>query len=318
MVKSRLSIVIPSRNERFLAPTVKDILAKARGDVEVIVVLEGYWPMDKGWDMPVDDPRVVIIHNSVPSGMRNAINAGMSIASGEYLMKLDAHCMLGEGFDEILKADCPDNWLVVPRRYSLEPETWTILENGKPPVDYHFLSWPFQPDKPGRGLHGQVWNERARARKDILIDEEMSSQGSSWFTTRAHWDRILKPMSCEGYGRFAQEMQELGLKTWLSGGQLMVNKKTWYAHLHKGSKYGRGYAMSSREMETGIKYAVDYWLYNQWKDRIYDIEWLIDRFSPVPTWPENWRELLPPQGTFSYNMKDAYNVPYQKTDTPTA
>lgn len=309
MVKSRLSIVIPSRNERFLVPTVADLLSKARGDIEIIVVLEGYWPNP----MPKDDPRVIILHNPVATGMRNAINAGMEIATGEYLMKIDAHCMVGEGFDEILKADCADNWLVVPRRYGLEPESWTILENGKPPVDAHFLSYPFQPDNPGRGLHGQVWNERARQRKDVLIDEEMSSQGSSWFTTRAHWTRLLRPMQCEGYGRFQQEMQELGLKTWLSGGQLMVNKKTWYAHLFKGSKYGRGYAMSRREQENGIKYSVDYWVYNQWKERKYDLEWFIDRFWPVPTWPENWRSLVPPRGSFDYNMKEVYNIPIVKS-----
>jgi glycosyltransferase involved in cell wall biosynthesis len=310
MVKSRLSVIIPSRNERFLQKTVEDVLAKAQGDIEVVVILEGYWP-----DPPLkQDPRVVVIHNSVAHGMRNAINAGMAVATGEYLMKLDAHCMLGEGFDVIMKADCDDDWLVVPRRLSLEPETWTILENGKAPVDAHYLSWPFQPDKPGRGLHGTVWNERARLRKDILIDEEMSSQGSSWFTHRNHWNRIIGPMSCEGYGRFVQEMQELGLKTWLSGGKLMVNKKTWYAHLHKGSKYGRGYVMSGRETEAGTKYSVDYWMYNQWADRKYDIDWLIDRFWPVPSWPENWRSLVPARGTFNYDMKAAYNVPITRAN----
>lgn len=310
MVKSRVSIIIPSRNERFLNKTVEDILAKAQGDVEVIVVLEGYWPNP----MPKDDPRVVIIHNSLATGMRNAINAGAAVATGEYIMKLDAHCMLGEGFDVILKADCETNWLVVPRRYSLEPEEWKIQENGKAPVDAHYLSWPFQPDKPGRGLHGAVWNDRARKRKDILIDEEMSSQGSSWFTHRNHWDTCIGPMSCEGYGRFVQEMQELGLKTWLSGGQLMVNKKTWYAHLHKGSKYGRGYAMSSRETNAGIMYSVEYWMYNKWEKRIHDIDWLIDRFGPVPGWPDNWRSQVPPPGTFTFNMKEAYNVPVNKDD----
>lgn len=309
MQKSRVSIVIPSRNERFLQKTVIDVLAKSRGDIEVVAVLEGYWP-----DPPlVTDPRVVVVHNPVATGMRNAINAGVAISSGEYILKLDGHCMLGEGYDEILKADCDRDWIVVPRRYGLEPEEWVIAENGKPPVDAHYLSYPFQPDKPGRGLHGTVWNERARARKHVMVDEEMSSQGSCWFLHRDHWDRLIGPMSCEGYGRFAQEFQELGCKTWLSGGKCMVNKNTWYAHLHKGSKYGRGYSMSSNEMNKGVQHAVDFWVYNQWQQRTHDFSWLIERFWPVPGWPDNWEQTLPPRGSFSYNMKDAWNTPIVKS-----
>jgi len=30
---------------------------------------------------------------------------------------------------------------------------------------------------------------------------------------------------------------------------------------------------------------------NQWKERVHDLEWLIDRFSPVPTWTPHWKEL---------------------------
>lgn len=312
MVSNRLSIVLPSRNERFLTKTVVDLLKKAQGDIEIIAVLEGYWP-----DPPLpEDPRVHILHNSVATGMRNAINAGVAMSTGEYIMKLDGHCMVGEGFDVILKADCDRDWIVVPRRLSLEPEEWTILDNGKAPVDYHYLSFPFQADKPGRGLHGTVWTDRARKRQDILIDEEMSSQGSCWFLHRDHWNKLIGPMQCDGYGRFAQEFQELGNKTWLSGGKVMVNKKTWYAHLHKGSKYGRGYSMSSGEMNRGVQYAVEFWVYNQWNPQwgkqVHSFEWLIEKFWPVPTWPDNWQSLIPPPGTFSYNMKEAWNVPVKK------
>ena len=39
-----------------------------------------------------------------------------AIATGDFLMKCDAHCMFQEGYDEILKADCPDDGVLVPRR----------------------------------------------------------------------------------------------------------------------------------------------------------------------------------------------------------
>ena len=63
----------------------------------------------------------------------------------------------------------------------------------------------------------------------------------------------------EGYGQFAQEAQEIGFKTWLGGGQVMVNKLTWYAHLHKGQHYGRFYKMPSGNAEAD-SLAAEYWL----------------------------------------------------------
>ena len=64
----------------------------------------------------------------------------------------------------------------------------------------------------------------------------MSWQGSCYFTTKRYWDSLLAPLDTEHYGTFTQEAQEIGNKVWLSGGRLVVNKKTWYAHYHKGKR----------------------------------------------------------------------------------
>jgi len=57
---SKTSVVIPSRNEPYLSNTVNDLLTKAKEDIEVIVVLDGYWPD------PIlqDDKRLIFIHRS--------------------------------------------------------------------------------------------------------------------------------------------------------------------------------------------------------------------------------------------------------------
>lgn len=297
---SLLSIVIPTRRERFLQKTINDIFSKAKGEIELIISLDGYWP-----DPPLTDRKnQVILHRGEQSGMRVGINTALSIAKGDYFMKIDGHCMLDEGFDEKLKADCDDNWLIVPRRYSLEPEEW-VIKKDKAPVDYHYLSYPYmvgsEKINSPLGMHGNVWGQRARERSEILIDDEMSSQGSCWFTTRKHWERILNPMDILHYGTFRQEFQELGNKTWLSGGRVAINKKTWYAHLHKGKTYGYGYGFTndrwdrwSKESELGRLFCIDFWMNNLWKERKYDFEWLIDKFWPVPGWPENWKELPKP------------------------
>jgi len=97
-----LSVIIPSRNEQFLFQTTKDLLAKAKGQIEVIVVLEGYWPNP---EEIVNDTRVHYIHHGVAKGLRGAINAGAAIAKGKYLMKTDGHCMFDKGFDVKLAND---------------------------------------------------------------------------------------------------------------------------------------------------------------------------------------------------------------------
>ena len=301
-MSKKVSIIIPSRRERWLAQTIDDLRKNAQGDIEIIAVLDGYWPDPS---LP-DYPNLVILHRNKCLGMRPSINMAARIARGDYRMKIDGHCMVDYGFDEKLKADCEDDWLIVPRRYSLNVEDWAIAETGKAPVDYHYLSWPYSNDaelmnNPG-GMHGNVWLQRAKERKDVLIDDEMSSQGSSWFTTKKHWQRILEPMDIEHYGTFRQEFQELGNKTWLSGGRVVINKKTWYAHLHKGRKHGYGYGFSNarwaqwaRESELGRLYCIDFWMNDKpFKNKVHSLEWLIDKFWPVPTWPEDWKSIVKP------------------------
>lgn len=283
----RLSFLIPSRNERFLQQTIDDISAHCAEDYEIIVTLDGYWP-----DPPLkDNPKLTIIHFGESKGMRAAINAAASAARGSWLCKIDAHCLIAPGFDRVVKEACEDNTIVVPRRYPLDAENWCIQDNGKPAVDYHYLSFPYaKPDEPG--LHGERWNERAKARLDIPIDKEMSFQGSCWVMRSRHWRR-LGGMSEVGYRRFVQESQEIGLKTQLGGGQVLTVKSTHYAHLHKGTKYGRMYYISKSEMRAGTAYSADFWMNNRWEKRTRDIDSLIEEFWPVPTWPENWRDEVP-------------------------
>lgn len=287
-----VSVLIPARNELFLQKTTLDLLNKARGPIEIIIVLDGYWPAP---EEIVQDKRVTYLHYGAPQGMRNAINKAAQIAHGQYLLKSDAHCMYDEGFDEKLKADVPeyelrlepnqgDNWIVIPRRLRLDAENWCIEESSKhkPPVDYEFISSPSD-----AGVKGNKWDERTVARLNdprYEIDETMSFQGSCWFMTRNHYLNRLGGMSEVGYGNFVREAQEIGLKTWLSGGKVFVNKRTWYAHLHKGPRYGRMYYIDKFKMIAGNSYCDDYWFNNRWEQAKYDMAWFIERFAPVPTW----------------------------------
>jgi glycosyltransferase involved in cell wall biosynthesis len=283
---SKVSVVIASRNEQYTQRTIDDLFEKASGQIEVIVVLDGWWP-----DPPLKNrENQVIIHNSESQGLRPAINAGARIATGEYLMKCDAHCMFAPGFDETLKKDCARDWVVIPRRCSLNPEEWRINEH-RPIVDYEYVSYPFR-DIDASVRQSNVWKERAIARKDIAIDETMSMQGSCWFMRREYFNSTIGPLQVEGYGTFILEPEEIAFKCWTSGGQVMINKNTWYAHFHKGPANGRGYFIDRRGLRRGRRFHVQFWWENKWPKQMRTYESMIRQFAPIPGWPEDLDSLF--------------------------
>lgn len=291
-----VSVIIPSRSAQYLKKTVEGLFANAEGEVEVIVVYDGRWPEKD--ELPTDNPRLIQVHHGEVHGnygMRASINLGMRLASGEYVMKLDEHCMMDKGYDVKLAVDCQDDWIIVPRRYRLNAEEWKLEEDGRAPVDYMYIAYPYERPFDRRcGLYGGgVDKKRYTDRADQLIDETMSMQGSCYFMKKSYWDSLIGELDDVNYGPFNHEAQEIHFKAQLSGGKLMVNKKTWYAHHHKGSG-GKGYGFSNEQYrkhetykEQARRYCMNYWLNT--KDYKYDFKWLIDHFSPIPGWPEDWQ-----------------------------
>jgi glycosyltransferase involved in cell wall biosynthesis len=292
-----LSIVIPSRSDQWLQKTVDDLFNKAEGEVEVIVVYDGRWaePILK------DHPNLVQIHHGVIHdnlGMRASINAGVAVSRGKYIMKVDEHTMMSQGYDVRLSNTCEDDWLVVPRRYRLDAENWKIIEDGRNPIDYMYVSYPYRKlFDATSGLYGAEDRQRYYDRKDIEIDDLMTMQGSAWFMPKTYFNKLFpNGLDDINYGPFNHEAQELSCTVWLSGGRVVVDKGCYYTHLHKG-KGGKGYAFTNEQYrkhmaykEQARCYAMSHWLTT--KDYKYDWEWLMEKFAPVPTWPENWKEQI--------------------------
>jgi len=293
---AKVSVIIPARKEPYLRETLRDLYANRAGEIETIVVLDGWEP-----EFPIPEyPELKILRNRTAQGMRPCVNAAAKAASGKYLMKMDAHCSIGEGWDAILKADCEDNWIVVPRRY------WWDAPNWKPLIDQHgnigyveAMSYRYPHRRPyDPYLTTRPDPARAERRKDIEIDEDMGCQGSLWFMQAAHFKR-LGGMSSYGYGTFSSEPEEINLKTQLGPwqGKVMRNKKTWYAHWAKPNSHwlaapeaaGR---VTDEERRRGNLYCYDFWFNNRWSERVHDFEWLVEKFWPLPDWPEDWRWLV--------------------------
>lgn len=289
-----LSVVIPNYNSPFTAQTINDVLKNAGCNVEVIVNVEQKWPEPLS-----TDERVHYIHPPAPIGMRSGINACVAMAKGKYIMKTDDHCAFGENFGKILiESHQDDNWVQIPRRYALDAENWKIGNEGdsKYPVDYMYIDFPRKGKDHDDGMHGVPWTARRDERKDIEVDETPSWQGSCYFMTKNHFDNFLKGLSEEGYGQFSQEAQEIGFKTWLGGGKLMVNKKTWYAHLHKGKTYGRMYQMPGGTAEAS-NWSAEHWLNDREPGMVHDFTWFIDeKFPGMPSWPQDWKKQIKEMG----------------------
>jgi len=297
-----LSIIIPSRNCKYVSKTVDDIFTNATGEIEVIVLLDGYWP-----NPPIKDyPNLTIIHKPEVTGMRKSVNIGVNLAKGKYIMKIDDHCMFGKGFDEILQKDMQDDWLVNPSRYSMNVEKW---ERGRGPTEYLFITYPYIKDNLyGNGLHGKKWiGEDGFGKnmgysefywkeihhKEILIDDMMTFQGSCWFMGRDKYLEIggLDEKHCD---LMENEPQELGFKTWLSGGRCVVNKNTWYAHMHKNERElderGRSWKLSWEAMRATGRFQTWYWMHDKWPQATRKMKWFVEHFWPIPSWPANWEE----------------------------
>lgn len=289
---TELSVIIPNRNSPFTTKTIQDVLKNAGCDLEVIVHVDEEWPLPL-----VDDERVHYTHPPTPRGLRMAINTSVSLAKGKYIMKTDDHCSFGENFGRILIDNHKENnWVQIPRRYALDAEEWKIEErkDNKYPIDYMYIDFPRKGKAHDDGMHGVPWKRPDRDTHEI--DDTPSMQGSCYFMTKDYFDNFLGGLQEDGYGQFAQEAQEIGFKTWLGGGAVKVNKKTWYAHLHKGNRYGRMYKFPGGTVKAS-NWSAKHWL-NNWEPNMkYKFEWFInDKFPGMPSWPENWKQQIKEMG----------------------
>lgn len=137
-----LSILIPARNERWLGRTVEDVLAHRTRRAEVIVVSDGGFPdppialpADVRLLIPVQGGGHVEYHGQDVRGIKPAVigqragtNLAAAAARGRYVMKLDAHCSVAQGFDAALIAADEEigrpDVTQIPAMYNLHAFNW--------------------------------------------------------------------------------------------------------------------------------------------------------------------------------------------------
>jgi cephalosporin hydroxylase len=269
-----LSVIIPARNERFLEKTIRNVLQNARGEIEILPVLDGWIPDPQ---IVINDDRVRFIHNPEPIGQRQSINLAARQARGKYIMKLDAHCAVDEGFDVKLAADCEYDWTVIPRMYNLDINMWKPKLSKR--TDYMYIGWNEKKQLRSLYYSGNEW--RKWHHKKELVDDTMGCMGPCFFM---HKDRFWELGGCdEGHGSWGSQGIEVACKAWLSGGSLKVNKKTWFAHWFRASDGGFPYPISQHDVDRARTYAENLWLQDAWPAQKRKFSWLLDKFNP-PGW----------------------------------
>jgi len=296
-MKYDLSVVIPARNEMFLAQTIENILKNIEGKTQIIVGLDGTWA-----EPPIKDhPDLVILHYGESIGQRAITNQCVKLSKAKYIMKIDAHCKVDKGFDVKMMNDMQDDWTMVPIMYNLHAFDW-VCKNGHrryqgpsgpckecgEPTEMDIL-WKekHNPESTSyrfdRDLHFQYFQEYKKKQIGDLV-ETMSLQGSCFMLTRdKYWELDICD---EGHGGWGQQGTEVAAKTWLSGGRVVVNKKTWYAHMFRtqGGDFSFPYKLTGRDVAKARQHSKDLFLNGKWDKAIHPLSWLVDKFSPVPDW----------------------------------
>jgi glycosyltransferase involved in cell wall biosynthesis len=305
-----LSIIIPSRNEMFLARTIQSILENIEADTEVIALLDGVWADPA---IPQND-RVNVLYVPEAVGQRAGANLAAKLSKAKYLMKVDAHCSFDKGFDRKMIEGFQkvgDDVTMVPTMRNLWAFDWKCYHCGwkkyqgptpekcqncgKNDKIRRKMRW-IGKERPQSNSycfdaepHFQYFGDythRPEYKKDLEtgFTETMSLQGSCFMSTREkYWERELCD---EKLGNWGNQGLEVACATWLTGGRCLVNHNTWYAHMFRtqGGDFGFPWPAGGRDTQRTKNNVKDkFWNYKHPK-QIHSVSWLIERFWPVTGW----------------------------------
>jgi len=292
----KLSILIPARNEMFLKNTVEDILKNMEADTEIIVALDGRWAEPA----LVQHPKVKVVYLPKSIGQRAATNLICKLSKAKYVMKVDAHCSFDKGFDRILLESMKDNWTVVPLMRNLHAFDWVcdcgFRKYQGPTIKCpkcgkemkKDVKWFGKPSPASTSyrfntqLEFKYWGGYKKQQKGDIVDT-MSLQGSCFMMTRKkYWELNICD---ESWGSWGGQGAEVALKTWLSGGEVKCNKKTWYAHMFRtqGGDFSFPYPNPGHEQKKAKNTLRDTFLNDKWPLAKHKLNWLIEKFNP-PEW----------------------------------
>jgi hypothetical protein len=291
----------------FLARTVQDLIENKTDDTEIIVGLDSEWA-----DPPIPQhPDVNVIYVPKAIGQRKMTDMCVQLSKAKYIIKTDAHCSFDKGFDrKMLEAFevSGDNVVMVPIMRNLHTFDWKCYhcgwkkdqgptppkceKCGKSDKIRRKITWDLRANKYSQSYsfdsepHFQYFGEYKQrpeyieARAKTGLTETMNLQGSFFMATR---EKYLELGLGGDFGSWGNQAIQVALSFWLSGGRVLVNHKTWYAHMFRtqGGDFSFPY-QHINNVDSTKKRVWEFFLNGKFKQQIHPPSWLVEKFWPIP------------------------------------
>lgn len=239
-----LSILIPSRSEKYLQQTIDDIFKHSTADTEVIVFLDEVGSSIEEIYESLHSKhhgRIGIFYSHESMGQRAATNELAKQSKSKYIIKCDAHMSFAHGFDTQMIKDMQPNMVMTAMMCPLRVTDWQILP--QPCTKKYVFDKDFV-----------MKYEKPSDEKEDLV-ETLTIPGSLFMVEREnYWKWNLCD---EGFGSWGFQGVETALKTWFNGGRVVTNKNTYYGHYFRNKIEGNEEVPYPRPMEE-IQKAQDY------------------------------------------------------------
>ena len=223
MNKFLISVILSvGENEKKenVSRTIDSLKENSTHDLEFIFLADGW--------VPENLPENFII-KSYPNkvGQRVHLNDGVELASGEYILRLDSHCSMSDGWDKELIKYCKDDTICVSAIDVLKEDTWELKNH-----NYSFVY--INPNCE------EKWWGKYEQNKDLDCEPTMGFTGCGWFCKR---DFYLKSLRLnEEFSKWGCMGNELTLKAYKAGGSILLCKKVICGHVFQTNP--KGYAVS--------------------------------------------------------------------------
>jgi len=210
MTASNVSIIITALDEPYLRQTVDTLLQRTPFElIDKILIIDdcSATPIDLAY------PKVQIIRNSERQGLIKARDDAISACSSPYIVSLDAHVKISDGWLPPLLDKLSDGCsIVVPMTVGLDPLSWS--ETGRK-----------------QGKTGWRWDLDFFWCRDDGTDETPAFAGhcfglsKEWYHKVGGFDTKMNQWGCENI--------EFSLRTWLCGGYISLARDSTVAHWFK-------------------------------------------------------------------------------------
>ncbi len=239
--KDTISVIIPTCNddEQYLERTIASLQDNAIGTVEVLIEL------DKN-----------------DEGLRALMNRAAKKAKGKYLMKIDAHCAMSPEWDVRMKASCKSDTIIKPMIDTLDIATWRGIGRDMGPISLNTEM---------RNEHLTIW----KPLQDREIEEEsLCFLGCCFLMEKDYYEK--KGGCDESIGKWGALGLEWALKTWLTGGAVLIRTDTVCYHYFR---FDKPFDIDQTKLDENYKRLGRKWHDGLGEGQTKPLPWLLNKFA---------------------------------------